>query len=91
RAQDEGLDEAEVNMLMRATVQPPLLDNIVSYLPSPESRKAAATIAYLTALSDSKITAKELKAFDLMCQALDISAQEREEIRKLGERQVGLR
>ncbi len=91
RAQDEGLDEHEVNMLLRATVQPPLLENIVSYLPTPESRKAAATIAYLTALSDSVLTVSELQAFDLICGALGLSEKDRKEIRTLGEQQVGLR
>lgn len=91
RARDEGLDEQEANMLMQAIVQPPLLETVVSYLPTPESRKAAATIAYLTALSDSVLASKELAAFDKMCEALQISQSDRDEIRKLGEGQIRLR
>lgn len=88
RAHDQELDEHEVNILLQATVHPPLLETIVSYLPSPESRKAAATIAYLTALSDSILTEAELAAFDKMCAALDLTQSDRTEIRKLGERQM---
>lgn len=88
KAKDEGLDEQEVSILMQATIQPPLLETIVSYLPTPESRKAAATIAYLVAWSDSVLTAQELDAFNTMCAALGLSSSERDEIRELGDRKI---
>ena len=76
--------KVEVNILLQATFKPPLLETIVSYLPTKESRKAAATVAYLTAISDNVLTSKEFKAFDKMCKALGLSDAERNDIRKLG-------
>ena len=84
RARDDGLEEKDVKVLTEALLQPPLLETIVSYLPSHEARKAAATAAYLVALDDEVLTLDELHAFDEMCTALGLTAEEREEIRALG-------
>ncbi len=86
RAQDAGLDPKDVAVLRQAAAQPPLLETVVAYLPTPEARRAAATVAYLVALSDNVLTLAELQAFDQMCTALGLSAEERQAIRTLGER-----
>ncbi|MFQ5640214.1 MAG: RNA-binding domain-containing protein [bacterium] len=83
RAEDEGLEERDVAILRQSIHQPPLLTTIASYLPTPESKRAAATIAYLTALSDNELTEKELSAFEKMCRELGLSQTEQDEIRKL--------
>ncbi len=88
RARDEGLEENEVKMLHEATLRPPLLETIATYLPTPESRNAAATVAYLTALTDSILTENELAAFDKMCQTLQLSQTERKNILRLGEQRI---
>lgn len=84
RARDEGLDEEEVAILLQATFKPPLLENIVSFLPTHDSRRAAATVAYLTAISDNVLSSNEFKAFDKMSEALGLNESERNDIRKLG-------
>lgn len=89
RARDEGLDEQDVNILMQAAIEAPLLETIEAYLPTAESRKAAATAAYLTALNDNILTEEELLAFEKMCEALGLSEAERQDVRKLGEQQLG--
>jgi len=83
RARDEGLDEQEVNLLMRSTVRPPLVETIAHYLPTLESRRAAATVAYLSAISDDKVTEKECEAFGHICDALGLPEQDRQDIQKL--------
>lgn len=88
RARDEGLEEDEVRALREAMQTRPLLETIASYLPTRESRKAAATIAYLTALSDSIITESERAAFEKMCDVLGISLGERDDILMLGEQRI---
>jgi len=89
RARDEGLEESEIRLLHEAKSKPPLLNTIVPYLPTKEASKAAATIAYLTALSDSVVTDKEKQAFEKMCDALGLSDEEREDILQLGEQRIG--
>lgn len=69
-ARNQGLDEEELNLLSQVVHQSPSLETIVSYLPSLESRKAAATAAYVSALVDRTLTLEELKAFDQMCKTL---------------------
>ncbi len=84
RARGEGLEEEEVAILLQATFKPPLLENIVSFLPTHNSRRAAATVAYLTAISDNVLSSNEFKAFDKMCEALGLNESERHDIRQLG-------
>ena len=89
-ASNQGLDEEELNLLSQVVHQPPLLETIVSYLPTLESRKAAATAAYVSALVDRALTLEELKAFDQMCKAFGLSELERDEIRAFGDREIPL-
>jgi len=88
RARDEGLDEQEVNLLMRATVHPPLVETIANYLPTMESKKAAATIAYLSAISDNKVTARECEAFGRICDALGLQDKDRKDIQALASKSL---
>ena len=62
----------------------------MSYLPTLESRKAAATAAYVSALVDRTLTLEELKAFDQMCKTFGLSELERDEIRAFGDREIPL-
>lgn len=89
-AHDQGLDEEELSALLQTIYQPPSLGTIVSRLPTPQSRKAAAVAAYVTALSDRSLVPAELDAFDRLCEALGLSAAERDEIRTFGERELRL-
>jgi hypothetical protein len=89
-ARNQGLDEQELNALVQAIYQPPSLETIVSHLPTPESRKAAAVAAYVSALSDHVLAVEELDAFDRMCGVFGLSASERNEIRAFGDREVPL-
>ena len=89
-ALNQGLDEEEMNLLSQVVHQPPLLETIVSYLPTLESRKAAATAAYVSALVDRTLTLEELKAFDQMCKTFGLSELERAEIRTFGDREIPL-
>ena len=89
-ARNQGLDEEELNLLSQVVHQPPLLETIVSYLPTLESRKAAATAAYISALVDRTLTLEELKAFDQMCKTFGLSELERDEIRAFGDREIPL-
>lgn len=87
-ARNQGLDEEELNLLSQVVHQPPSLETIVSYLPTLESRKAAATAAYVSALVDRTLTLEELKAFDQMCKTFGLSELERDEIRAFGDREI---
>ena len=87
-AHNQGLDEEELNLLSQVVHQPPSLETIISYLPTPESRKAAATAAYVSALVDRTLTLEELKAFDQMCKTFGLSELERDEIRAFGDREI---
>jgi len=89
-ARNQGLDEQELGILMQAMDQPPSLETIIAYLPSQESRKAAAVAAYVSALADHALTPEELDAFDQMCEAFGLSTSEREEIRAFGDREIRL-
>lgn len=89
-ARNQGLDEEEMNLLNQVVHQPPTLETIVSYLPTLESRKAAATAAYVSALVDRNLTLEESKAFDQMCKTFGLSELERDEIRAFGDREVPL-
>jgi uncharacterized membrane protein YebE (DUF533 family) len=89
-ARNQGLDEEELNLLNQLVDQPPSLETIVSYLPTLESRKAAATAAYVSALVDRTLTIEELKAFDQMCKTFGLSELERDEIRAFGDREIPL-
>jgi uncharacterized membrane protein YebE (DUF533 family) len=89
-ARNQGLDEEELNLLSQVVHQPPSLETIVSYLPTLESRKAAATAAYVSALVDRTLTSEELKAFDQMCKTFGLSKLERDEIRAFGDREIPL-
>jgi uncharacterized membrane protein YebE (DUF533 family) len=89
-ALNQGLDEEELNLLSQVVHQPPSLETIVSYLPTLESRKAAATAAYVSALVDRTLTLEELKAFDQMCKTFGLSELERDEIRAFGDREIPL-
>jgi uncharacterized membrane protein YebE (DUF533 family) len=89
-ARNQGLDEEEWNLLSQVVHQPPSLETIVSYLPTLESRKAAATAAYVSALVDRTLTLEELKAFDQMCKTFGLSELERDEIRVFGDREIPL-
>jgi uncharacterized membrane protein YebE (DUF533 family) len=89
-AHNQGLDEEEMNLLRQVVHQPPSLETIVSYLPTLESRKAAATAAYVSALVDRTLTLEELKAFDQMCKTFGLSELERDEIRAFGDREMPL-
>ena len=89
-ARNQGLDEEELNLLNQVVHQPPSLETIVSYLPTLESRKAAATAAYVSALVDRTLTLEELKAFDKMCKTFGLSELERDEIRAFGDREIPL-
>ena len=89
-ARNQGLDEDELNLLSQVIHQSPSLETIVSYLPSLESRKAAATAAYVSALVDRTLTLKELKAFDQMCKTFGLSELERDEIQAFGDREIPL-
>jgi uncharacterized membrane protein YebE (DUF533 family) len=89
-ARNQGLDEEELNLLSQVVHQPPSLETIVSYLPTLESRKAAATAAYVSALVDRTLTLEELKAFDQMCKTFGLSELERDEIRVFGDREIPL-
>ena len=89
-AHDQGLDEQELSLLLQAIYQPPSPEIIATYLPTPQSRKAAAVAAYVAALSDHSLTFAELDAFDRLCEALDLSEAEREEIRDFGDRELRL-
>lgn len=89
-ARNQGLDEEEMGILMEAIYQPPSLETILSYLPKRESRKAAAVAAYISALADHALTPVELDAFDRMCEAFELSASERDEVRTFGDREVNL-
>jgi hypothetical protein len=79
-----------MNLLSQVVHQPPLLETIVSYLPTLESRKAAATAAYVSALVDRQLTLEELKAFEQMCKTFELSDSERDEIRAFGDREIPL-
>jgi uncharacterized membrane protein YebE (DUF533 family) len=87
---NQGLDEEELNLLSQMVHQPPSLETIVSYLPTLESRKAAAIAAYVSALVDRTLTLEELKAFDQMCKTFGFSELERDEIRAFGDREIPL-
>lgn len=89
-ARNQGLDEAELNLLIQLVHQPPSLDTIVSYLPTLESRKAAVTAAYISALADRTMTSEELKTFDQMCKTFGLSEFEQDEIRAFGDREIPL-
>ncbi len=89
-ARNQGLDEEELNLLSQVVHQPPSLETIVSYLPTLESRKAAATAAYVSALVDRTLTLEELKAFDQMCKTFGLSELERDEIQAFGDREIPL-
>lgn len=89
-ALNQGLDEEELNLLSQLVDQPPSLETIVSYLPTLESRKAAATAAYVSALVDRTLTIEEFKAFDQMCKTFGLSELERDEIRAFGDREIPL-
>jgi len=89
-AHNQGLDEEELNLLSQMVHQPPSLETIVSYLPTLESRKAAATAAYVSALVDRTLSLEELKAFDQMCKIFGFSELERDEIRAFGDREIPL-
>ena len=89
-AQHQGLDEQELNLLSQMVHQPPSLETIFSYLPTLESRKAAATAAYIAALADHTLTLEELKAFDQMCKIFGFSEFEQDEIRAFGDREIPL-
>lgn len=89
-ARNQGLDEEELNLLSQVVHQSPSLETIVSYLPSLESRKAAASAAYVSALVDRTLTLEELKAFDQMCKTFGLSELERDEIRAFGDREIPL-
>ena len=89
-ARNQGLDEEELNLLSQVVHQPPSLETIVSYLSTLESRKAAATAAYVSALVDRNLTLEELKAFDQMCKTFGLSELERDEIRAFGDREIPL-
>lgn len=89
-ARNQALDEEEMNLISQVAHQPPLLETIVSYLPTLESRKAAATAAYISALVDRTLTLEELKAFDQMCKTFGLSELERDEIRAFGDREIPL-
>jgi uncharacterized membrane protein YebE (DUF533 family) len=89
-ARNQGLDEEELNLLSQVVHHPPSLETIVSYLPTLESRKAAATAAYVSALVDHNLTLEELKAFDQMCKTFGLSELERDEIRVFGDREIPL-
>ncbi|MCB8975865.1 MAG: DUF533 domain-containing protein [Ardenticatenaceae bacterium] len=89
-ARNQGLDEKELNLLNQAMHQPPSLETIVSYLPTLESRKAAAVAAYISALADRTLTLEELKTFDQMCEVFGLSELERDEIRAFGDREIPL-
>ena len=87
---NQGLDEEELNLLSQVIHQQPSLETIVSYLPTLESRKAAATAGYVSALVDRTLTLEELKAFDQMCKTFGLSELERDEIRAFGDREIPL-
>ena len=70
-ARNQGLDEEELNLLSQVVHQPPSLEAILSYLPTLESRKAAATAAYVSALVDRKLTLEELKHLTKCAKLLD--------------------
>ena len=89
-ARNQGLDEDELNLLSQVIHQQPSLETIVSYLPTLESRKAAATAGYVSALVDRTLTLEELKAFDQMCKIFGLSELERDEIRAFGDREIPL-
>jgi len=89
-SRNQGLDEEELNLLSQMVHQPPILETIVSYLPTLESRKSAATAAYISALADRNLTLDELKAFDQMCKTFGLSELERDEIRAFGDREIPL-
>ena len=89
-ARNQGLDEDELNLLSQVIHQQPSLETIVSYLPTLESRKAAATAGYVSALVDRTLTLEELKAFDQMCKTFGLSELERDEIRAFGDREIPL-
>jgi uncharacterized membrane protein YebE (DUF533 family) len=89
-ARNQGLDEEELRLLSQAVHQPPALETIVSYLPTLESRKAAATAAYVSALVDRTLTSEELNVFDKMCKTFGLSELERDEIRAFGDREIPL-
>ncbi len=89
-AHNQGLDEDELNLLTQVVHQSPSLETIVSYLPTRESRKAAATAAYVSALADRTLTLEEFKAFDQMCKTFGLSELERDEIRAFGDREIPL-
>ena len=89
-ASNQGLDEDELNLLSQVIHQQPSLETIVSYLPTLESRKAAATAGYVSALVDRTLTLEELQAFDQMCKTFGLSELERDEIRAFGDREIPL-
>jgi uncharacterized membrane protein YebE (DUF533 family) len=89
-ARNQGLDEEEMNLLSQVVHQPPSLEAIVSYLPTLESRKAAATAAYVSALVDRTLTSEEIKSFDQMCKTFGLSELERDEIQAFGDREIPL-
>ncbi|TEU14784.1 MAG: hypothetical protein E3J21_14870 [Anaerolineales bacterium] len=89
-ARNQGLDEKELNILMQAIDQPPSLETIVSYLPTQESRKAAAVAAYVSALADHALAPEELEAFDQMCEVFGLTKLEQDEIRAFGDREIRL-
>lgn len=89
-AHNQGLDEQELNILAQVIHEPPSLETIASYLPTLESRKAAATAAYISALVDHTLASEELEVFNQMCDMFGLSASEREEIQAFGNREVPL-
>ena len=89
-AQKGGFDEEELIPLFEAVHHSLTPEVIVSYLPSIESRKAAAIGAYMVALADHSLSNVELEAFDALCRALEIPEEERDEIRSFGERELYL-
>lgn len=89
-AHNQGLDEEELYLLSQVIHEPPTLETIVSYLPTLESRKAAATAAYISALADRVLTLEELNAFEQMCKTFGLSELDQDEIRAFGNREIPL-
>lgn len=84
---DQGLSKQETKILADAVVEgQPTLEDIKKYLSSEEARKAAITAACLVAYSDKAIRFEELDAFDELCVALNITDEEKMEIKDYADR-----
>jgi len=81
-------DEAKIDHLLHAIINPPALKEIAAYLPTEELRIIAAEAACTIALADRVLTIEEITTFKQMCEAFELSSTQMGEIRSACEQRV---